>query len=128
MSITLDAITLPEDLVWRDEYDWSNVTQNVKRSLTGSLIIQEVSQTKGRSITLEGSQDSGWTDKTTLDALMAKANVVDTVMTLTFHGTAYNVMFSRSGNGSPVSAKQIYDLSNPGAEDNYSVAIKFIEV
>jgi len=128
MAITLDTITLPEDLVWRDEYGWSNVVQDVKRSLTGALIVQEAVQTKGRIITIAGAQNSGWITKSVLDALLAKANVPDTTMTLTFHGVAYTVMFSRSGNISPVKAEQIYDISDPTVEHIYSVALKFIEV
>ena len=128
MAITLDAITLPDDLVWGDEYGWSNVTQDIKKSLAGSLIIQESSQTKGRIMTVAGSNVSGWITKATLDLLLAKANTPDTIMTLTYHGTPYTVMFSRSGNASPVNAKQIVDFTDPTATDVYSVALKFIEV
>ena len=128
MAITLDAITLPDDLVWSDEYGWSNVSQNIKKSLTGALIIQEATQTKGRIITLTGAQDSGWITKAILDALLTQANTADNTMTLTYHGTPFNVMFSRSGNSSPVDAKQIFDLSDPDATHIYSVVLKFIEV
>lgn len=128
MAITLDAINLPDDLVWRDEYGWSNVSQNIKRSLTGALVIQESTQAKGRIITISGSPNTAWITKSVLDALLAKANVPDTIMTLTYHGTPYNVMFSRNGNTSPVDAKQLFDLSDPTATDIYYVALKFIEV
>ena len=128
MATTLDAIQLPESLVWRDEYDWSNVSQSVKKTLTGSLVIEESHQTKGRIITLSGTVDSAWIDKATLDLVMAKANSASTVMSLSFNGTAYNVMFHRTGTASPVKAKQIYDLSDPTTEHIYSISMQFIEV
>ena len=128
MAITLDAIDLPDDLVWGDEFGWSNVTQDVQKSLTGALIIQESVQTKGRIITIAGTQDSAWITKTTLDLILAKANVPDTIMTLLYHGESFNVMFSRSGNTSPVDAKSIIDYSNRDADCPYSVTLKFIEV
>ena len=128
MAITLDAITLPDDLVWSDEFGWSNVTQSVDRSLTGALVIQEAVQPKGRIITLSGSQDSGWITKAVLDTILIQANTPDNEMTLTYHGEVYNVMFHRSGNNSPVEGKLIVDYSDRAANDNYSIILNFIEV
>lgn len=128
MAITLDAITLPEDLIWLDEYSWSKVTQDIKKSLTGALIIQEAVQAKGRTITLQGSQDSAWITKATLDLLQAKYDTADLQMTLTINGTPYNVMFLRSGNASPAETAQIFNLANPDDAHIYTVTLKFIEV
>jgi len=128
MAITLDAIDLPIDLIWSDEHGWSNVVQNIKKSLTGALVIQEASQAKGRLITLVGGSDSAWISRTTLEALKVKYDTPDLTMTLTFHGTPYTVMFNRSGNTSPVESKEIYDLADPDADHIYSITLKFIEV
>jgi len=126
--IELDGISLPIDLLWSDEFSWSNVSQNVKRSLTGSLVIQEAHQTKGRTITLEGDETSAWIDRTTVEALKAKYDTADLTMTLNLHGTSYDVRFKRSGNDSPLHIKEIYGLSNPDGEHIYSITLKFIEV
>lgn len=128
MSITLDAITLPADLIWTNEYDWSKVTQDVKKSLTGALIIQESSQSKGRLITLTGGTDFAWITKATLDLIQAEIDTIDNQMTLTIHDQAFTVIFIRSGNTSPMVAKQIQELSNPDATDNYSITLNFMEV
>jgi len=129
MAITLDAIELPIDLIWQDEYGFSPVVQNIKKTLTGKLVIQEATQTKGRTFTLTGGMDAAWIDKDTLDLIQAKVDTVDLDMTLDFHGTEYTVRFSRSGNISPIQTKEVYELSNPDAEHIYSiVAIKLIEV
>ena len=128
MSITLDAIALPEDLIWSNEYDWSKVTQDVKKSLTGALIIQESSQSEGRLITLTGGTDFAWITKATLDLIQAEIDTVDNTMILTINGQAYTVIFIRAGNTSPMVAKQIKELSNPDADDFYSITLNFMEV
>lgn len=128
MAVTLDAISLPIDLIWSDEYLWSNVVQNIKKSLTGSLIIQEASQAKGRLITLTGGVDSAWIDKSTADLLKAKADTPDLTMSLNFHGTVYSVMFSRNGNKSPFEPREIYELADPDLEHIYSFTLRLMEV
>jgi len=127
MTITLDAITLPDDLIWSDEYNWAPVSQSVKKSLTGALIIEEAVQLKGRKITLKGGEGYAWIDKATLELLRAKLNTPNLTMTLTHNGTAYPVMFDRNGSGG-VSARGVYEVSDPDAAHIYSVTLKFIEV
>lgn len=128
MAITLDAIDLPIDLIWSDEYGWSPVTQNIKKSLTGALVIQEAAQQKGRLITLVGGVDAAWIDRTTADLLKAKSDIPDLTMTLIFHGVSYQVKFSRSGNKSPFEPKEIYDLADPDAAHVYSFTLRLMEV
>lgn len=129
MAIDLDGITLPEDLIWADEYGWSKVSQDIKKSLTGKLIIQEASQTKGRKFTLTGDAGSAWIEKTTLDLIQAKIDTINLNMTLNYHGVNYNVMFNRSGeNVSPIDTQPIYELSDPQGDHVYSITLKFIEV
>lgn len=128
MAITLDAITLPDDLIWSDEYSWSPVTQTINKSLTGALIVQEAAQAKGRPYTLSGSAESAWIDKATLDLIQAKADTPELVMSLNYHGTVHSVIFLRSGNSSPFDADPIYELADPQADHLYSFTIRLIEV
>lgn len=127
MAITLDAITLPDDLIWHDEYLWSPVRQDVKISLSGKLIIQEAAQVKGRVITLSGDDQSAWATRSTIDQLKSKLDTPNLVMTLTHNGTPYNVIFYRSG-GNAIDARQVYDVANPDADHIYRLTIKFLEV
>ncbi len=128
MAITLDGIDLPIDLIWSDAFGWSNVVQNVKKSVTGSLIIQEASQAKGRLITLTGGQDSSWVDKLTVEALKTKVDTPDLTMTLVFHSESFQVRFARQGNKSPFEAREIYELADPDDEHIYGVTIRLMEV
>ena len=128
MSITLDGIVLPIDLVWSDELNWSPVVQKQANSLTGSLIVQEAKKLKGRTITLSGAADSAWITRSVLDDLKLKSDVPNLVMTLSYYGTDYFVMFNRSGNKSPVESRQIVDTVNPDVDHRYSVTLTLMEV
>ena len=129
MTITLDAITLPEDLVWANEYNWSPVVQDAKKSVTGALIIQEAKQLAGRSIILSGAENAAWIDRTRLDALQVKSDTVDLAMVLTHNGTVYNVMFDRSGNSDTgITVKEIYPVANPTSDHIYQITLKLIQI
>lgn len=126
MSIFLNAIELPSDLLWVDEYDWSPVEQTINKSLTGALIIQEAAQLKGRPITLVGGNDYAWVTKATLESLRLLTQTAAENLTLNYHGTDYNVRFMRDS--SPVQGRQVADFANPQSDDRYSVTIRLIEV
>lgn len=125
MTITLDAITLPDDLIWIDEYAYSPVKQTQSIAVDGTLIIEAAAQLKGRPITLQGGTDYAWIDKATLEALRAKQYQAGLSMTLTLRGTAFNVLFAHPDG---LDAKAIIDYSNPDSTDFYTLTLKFIEV
>ena len=56
----LDTITLPDDLLWINEFEWNPVKQNTERSLTGALLVQEGQLINGRPIFLSGNGEAGW--------------------------------------------------------------------
>ncbi len=126
MTITLDAITLPPDLEWTDEYKWSAVHHQKTISLNGALIVEESAQQKGREITLEGKLDAAWITKATLDLLRAKTETAGLVMTLGYFGTNYNVIFRRDVK--PIDARLIVDYANPDPTDYYSFKLYLMEV
>jgi hypothetical protein len=92
----LDAIELPDDLVWEDEFSWSSVIQNLGYSATGSLFIQESTMQAGRPITLIGASDMAWINRETVESLYAKAAVAGTEMTLVLSDArSLTVMFKQ---------------------------------
>ncbi len=124
----LDTVTLPDDLFWADEFDWSGVGQTVKRSVTGAIVIQEQLMQFGRPIVLAGSESAGWVRRTVVEALHAMAFQADRVMTLTLgDGRSYQVRFDRS-NGAPVEAREVLPAANPGADSFYYVTLRLITV
>ncbi|WP_263080055.1 hypothetical protein [Endozoicomonas sp. Mp262] len=80
----LDHIELPDDLLWVDEFDWNPVAQDIDRSLTGALMVQEQAKLYGRPITLTGGDEAGWVTRATILELMALVETPNRVMTLIF--------------------------------------------
>ena len=125
MSILLDGIALPADLIWSDEYDHTPVKQTVSTAVDGSLIVEVAAQAKGRPITLKGDENAAWIDRATLELIRAKQYQPALSMTLSMRGVNYNVLFFQPGG---IEAKPVIDYNQPGADDWYSITLKFFEV
>ncbi len=125
--MTLDEITLPDDLEWVDEFDYSSIVQNMQYGVTGSLFIQESKKQAGRFITLAGSDDMAWLNRTEVVALQAKADTADLEMTLTLSdGRSFNVRFRHGEKAIEVSGVKGFDSLNSGAWFRVT-AIRLIE-
>lgn len=125
MSITLDAITLPSDLIWTDEFDWSPMQQSEAYTLTGALVLETGLKLKGRPITL-ASGETVWIDRQTLVALYAKLSS-SAVMVLTLNDArTFNVVF-RNGQ-QPLQAAPVVDYATPDNADFYTLSIQLMQV
>lgn len=126
MAISLDAITLPSDLIWVDEYAYTPVKQTINTAVNGSLVIEAAAALAGRPMTLQGGEDAAWISRATLELLRLKQIQPGLVMTLTLnYGDSYNVLFMQPDG---IAAKPVIDYNNPDAADWYTVTLKFIEV
>ncbi len=124
----LDTITLPDDLLWVNEFDWNPVHQSQKRSLTGALMIQEQNKQHGRSIELSGGQEAGWVSRSTVISLLTLSETPNKVMTLTLPDLRqFSVIFDRSS-GSPVEAQQILPFAFPDNHYQYSLTLRLLTV
>jgi hypothetical protein len=125
MSITLDAIPLPDDLIWIDEFDWTPMQQAKSYTLTGALVIESGQKQAGRPITLAGGDNAAWATRSQVEALSAKL-VGDPTMTLTLHdGRTFSVKWVHDN---PIQSKLILDYNNPIVSDWYSLTIKLMAV
>jgi hypothetical protein len=122
--LTLDAITLPLDLMWIDEYAYTPVKQVINTAVDGSLVIEVASLLAGRPITLQGGEDYAWISRATLESLRLKQATPGLVMTLTLLGVSRSVLFVQPG----ITAKLVIDYSNPANGDWYVVTLKFLEL
>ncbi len=120
--ITLGAITLPDHLVWLDEFDWLPIAHSSERSLTGKLLVEEASLIKGRPITLS----SDWATRDVLQQLYALASQPGQTHALVLDSRTYTVMF-RHGE-QPISAVPIKPSADPSANDFYQLTLRLIEV
>ena len=70
----IDGITLDHDLVWSDEYNFTQGVGLAERTLYGNLIVQTGRITGGRPLTLVGDATHGWQKRSTVIALQALVN------------------------------------------------------
>jgi hypothetical protein len=122
----LDNLTLPDDLIWIDEFDWSPVEQTQTYSITGALIIQSGTKQAGRPITLTGDNSSGLITRADLKNLQGKLTQTRS-LTLTLNDArTFNVTFNHSK--SAIEAKPQIDYSTPDDADLYTLKISLLTV
>ena len=125
MMITLDTITLPKDLWWEDETEWTPVEQSVEYSTTGALLIDIATKQAGRPITLTGEEGKAWTTRKTVLDLMALAAVPGKEMTLVIGNRSFQVMFRQ--NEKPIEADPVFRTIPPPDDEKYFLkALRFL--
>jgi len=121
------TITLPDALMWSDEYAWSAVEQSVSRGLTGSLIVQSGTRVNGRPITLAAVDDSsGWVPRSTVEQVRAWASVAGQTLTLVMRGATRTVLFRHSDGAIQASPVVAYEDDLP--TDPYRLTLRFMEI
>ncbi len=120
------TLTLPDDLLWTDEFSWQAVEQRTEFSITGALIMEAAAKQAGRPVTLAGSQTRGWVTRTTLQTLKAWAALPAQAFTLVVNGGSLAVAFDQARGA--VEAEPLFALVGVDANDDYIPTLRFIEV
>lgn len=132
-QINLDDIILPPDMLWEDEYNWSQVRQTIRPSVTGAQLIQMNAMQAGRPITLvgrmEGSDGFALVKRVVVDEVRAKeVSSMGLPMTLTLSdGRTFSVIF-RYENGVAVEATPMVHRDPPDPNDYYITTIRLLTV
>lgn len=120
MNVTLNSELLPDDLVWRDEFDWAPVEQVVTPTLSGALLVEETPRPEGRPITLVGH-----CARAIVLRLKALEAVPGQLLTLTLlDGVARTVIWRRPG----VVVTALIEMADPEAGEPYALTLNFTEV
>lgn len=125
--ISLDGIALPVGLLWSDEFASSRVSQNVRRTLDGSLVVFYGEMRAGRPITLESQSDAGWMTRVQVEALALRTASPGGVYTLMLRGHTWQVMF-RHHEAPAFEARPLVALANPQPGDFYLATLKLMTV
>lgn len=123
--MTLDDLTLPDNVLWLDEFRFNQVEQSIERSLTGGMLIGQGVKQYGRPITLDI-----WLKRSVLDQLYSKeANTSPGFPLQLPDGREFTVVFDR-GRGLAVEAEPIAPCVDPGnAPDwKYQVTVRLVTV
>lgn len=125
--ITLDGIELPTGLLWSDEFASTRVTQTVRRTLDGSVVVFYGEMRAGLPITLESEPDAGWMTRSQVEALALRAASPGGVYTLTLRNQTLSVMF-RHHDAPAFDARPLVPLANPQPGDFYLATLKLMTV
>lgn len=122
-------ITLPGDLNWSDEFSWSPVVQSQEYAISGSLIVEEWTKLAGRPITLQGSDNRSWINKSTVLQLQALAELPGKEIALQLgDGRSFTVIMDHSS-GSAFESSAVFDLFPTSTDDSYVIKqLKFLTV
>lgn len=128
-TLTHDAttITLPDDLAWSDEFAWKPVTQSAAFTITGALSIEARAKQAGRPMTLEGGPNWGLMTRANCAAVMALLALPAALLTLSFRGASFDVVFDHAAGGFTATGPALWDYSDPNDTDLYTVAFRFLQ-
>lgn len=119
------TVTLDDGLAWADEFSWQPVAQSTRRTITGGLVVTQQVMTAGQPMTLAAEQDDkGWISRATLLQCLAWAGTPGQVLTLTYRGTAYTVLW-RLEDG-PIDAHPVMPWLDDQAQDDYRATLRFM--
>lgn len=122
----LAGIELPRGMLWVDEFAWQPVAKSVERSITGTQIIDVAVKQAGRPITLEGVQDQGWMQRSTLLTVQALAQDPEGEYELVLaDGREFTVQFAPD---EPITAQPLKRPELPPLHYPYIVTLRLITV
>lgn len=121
------TVTLPDDILWQDEFSWHPVEQRVEPTITGAVIVQTAERLAGRPITLSSGADFAWLTRQQLDQLQVWASEPGQQLTLTIRAVAHTVIFAHDA-GPALEAEMILYHSAPTSTDYYTVTMRLREI
>lgn len=125
---TLGLVQIPRQMVWVDEFNWSEVEKTIGYSTGGALLIDVGTKLAGRPITLQGVDRHGWLRRSVLEEVRALAADGEAVYTFTHaDGRTFTVTFAAED---PVTAVPTTGTRPelPGADYPYVATVRLIEI
>jgi hypothetical protein len=122
--ILLNTLTLPDGLLWSDEFEITAITQSIRRRLDGGLTVYPRQLTSGRPITLEATPDH-WLTRADARELLTMAAVVGGVFDLSLRDQAFVVAF-RHHDHPALDLKPMIDFDFPADSDPVIGTIKLM--
>jgi hypothetical protein len=122
--ITLEGMQLPDELMWIDEFEWSDVKATTKQTIQGKFIVQEakVPSEAGRHITL--SSDDSWITRNDVLILQEMTNDTGRQFLLSMHdGRTYLCRF-RQWDMPCIDVEMLIQTAYPDVKTQYKITIK----
>lgn len=123
---TSASLRLPEDLHWKDEFNWSSTAQSAPvYLLSGAVDIQQGTKSAGRPITLTG--DWVWLKRSELATLRAWTDVPELTLTLTHpDGRTFTVMWRL--HDAAIQAMPVHYQTPEADDEPYTATLSFMTI
>jgi len=126
------SVSLPNDLMWVDEHDWTPPAGLATYALDGSFIVEVVARLGGRPITLEATDKSmAWITRAVLEQLYLWSQTPEKLFTLQFTyptDTRSFVVGFRVQDTSPIKAVPVKGFPGPDVSDYFNVTLNLQEM
>lgn len=127
MTIQLGSLVLQNGLLWKEEFDFSGVAQEMKVTLGGRPILYSAPVLGPVAITLASEEDQGWQTYAQVKELYSMSRVVDGVYPLIFGGRQFTVGF-RHYESPVIEAKPLIPRTEYLDTDYFVVTLKLISL
>lgn len=129
MAVTLSlgalVLTLPEDLVWTDEFEWQAVQETHTRSAAGALLVDRGLKLAGRPMTLAGGPEHAWISRSDAETLFGWSLMPGVDLELVFRSVAFDVMFDQTQR--PLELVPLIDFPEYDTDDRYTVVMRLLQ-
>jgi hypothetical protein len=121
------ALTLPDDLLWADEFAWTPASATVSYLLSGTLLVETALRRKGRPITLVGAADMAWVTRAAVSRLYAWAALPGARFELSFaDDRRFNVAFRHQD--TPIETEPVLGFPARQDGDFFRLTLRLMEV
>ncbi len=118
------TLTLPDDLLWPDEFAWSAAQVRSSYSAGGALLLDVGTKLAGRPITLQGGADYAWAQRGQALTLRSWTDDPAATMTLVHRSVSYTVAFAPVD--APFSFVPVTDYHDPDSTDDGFFTLRLI--
>lgn len=121
-----DVLTLTDDLIWTDEFEFNPVASSAAYGVDGALFIDEASRLSGQPITLAGGSNYGQITRAQLETLEAWKALPGQLFTLNYRGVNHSVVMDHAR--SAITATPRRERRSYVASDLYIATLRFLKV
>lgn len=125
MTIQLGSLVLQNGLLWKEEFDFSGIAQEMKVTLGGKPIIYSAPILGPVAITFTSEDDQGWQTYAQVKELYSMSRVVDGVYPLTLGARQFTVGF-RHYESPVIEARPLVPRTEYFDTDYFIVTLKLI--
>lgn len=130
-SLALDSVTLPDEMLWEDEFGWTPTVRRSDYSLTGALLVEVAQKKAGRPITLRPpDNEMAWVDRATVEKILTWGAIPDLrmLLQLQYPSDTRSFTVALADGASPISANPVKGFPGFDPGDWFQVSLSLVVI